>query len=102
MSVRVLYKQVSASQRPCSYYQCRKPILRNIAQDKKGRLYHYGCLLDAQEERYRCLECFGQFDATEVAVEAETVMQREGYMRETMRPRCPFCGCMNLKRIRSN
>lgn len=102
MSLRILYRKVPASQRICSYYQCLKPILRNIDRDNQGHLYHHGCLLSAREERYRCLECYLQFDATEVAFEAETKIQREGFMRETMRTHCPSCGCMNLKRIRSN
>jgi hypothetical protein len=72
MSIRVLYRKIPVSIRICSYYQCHKSILRNIDRDKNGHLYHHGCLLSAREERWRCLECYAQFDATEASFEEIT------------------------------
>lgn len=98
MSIRVLYRKIPVSNRICSYYQCHKPILRNIDRDKNGHLYHHGCLLSAREERWRCLECYAQFDATEASFE-EITDSRQGEFRERIRVLCPHCGCRNLRHM---
>lgn len=97
MSVRILYRTIPVSKRTCNYYRCQERIQRNIAQDKNGHLYHYGCLLDAQEERYQCLECNLNFDATEAGFE-EITDSRQGEFRERSRVLCPNCSCRNLRR----
>ena len=96
MSLRVLYRKVPANQRFCSYYRCQKPILRNIDRDKDGKLYHHGCLMAAQDEQYRCLECYSIFNATEAAFESGERWNGDE-VREVLRVRCPNCGCANLK-----
>lgn len=97
MSVRYLYRIVPRSKRICNYYRCQQPILRNIACDKNGAIYHYGCLQSARDEQWRCLECFMTFDATEGSF--ETVEdERQGEFRERLIMICPSCGSHNLKR----
>jgi hypothetical protein len=71
-------------------------VLRNIDRDKDGRIYHHGCLMDARDERHRCLECFATFDATEAAFE-EAQKFKDGLFSEGLKPICPFCGSSNLK-----
>jgi hypothetical protein len=99
VSLRSLYRQIPSAKRTCNYYACQDPILRNIDRDKKGRLYHHGCLLSAQDEAYRCLECYAIFDGTEVSFEFE-----EHYKADEVSQRvilsCPHCGCRALKRLR--
>jgi len=97
MSVRALYQKIPASKRLCNYHDCPSPqILRNIDVDKNGRIYHHGCLLDAREEKYRCLECFTVFDATECGfVEAQKIAGDE--ISEGVKPVCP-CGSLNVKK----
>lgn len=96
MSVRYLYQMIPRSKRLCNYYRCQKPILRNIARDKNGHIFHYGCLSDAQDERYRCLECGSLFDATEAALyEKQKVSGDE--VKQILGVSCPNCGCQNLK-----
>lgn len=92
MSLRRLYKSVPKLKRTCSYYRCQKPILRNIDQDKEGRIYHHGCLMAAQDERFRCLNCYAIFDATEVALDFQ-------FGKLTLL--CSHCGSANLKRLHS-
>jgi DNA-directed RNA polymerase subunit RPC12/RpoP len=96
MSVRYLYKSIPHSKRVCSYYRCQKPILRNIDRDKDGHLYHHGCLMSAQDERYRCLECLNVFDATEVAFDIKQVVKGDSIV-ERMQIMCPHCGSVKLK-----
>jgi len=96
MSVRALYRKIPESKRTCNYYLCRDPILRNIDIDKDGRIYHHGCLLDAREEQWRCLECYQVFNVTECGfVEAQKVVGDE--ISEIQKPVCP-CGSLNVKR----
>lgn len=90
MSLRVIYQRIPASQRVCTYYRCRKPILRNIDRDKDGCLYHHGCLMRAQDERYRCLECYAIFDATQAVL-------LDDFGKTQLA--CPSCGCTNLRRF---
>jgi hypothetical protein len=96
MSLRFLYRKVPVTQRTCSYYRCQKPILRNIARDQNGKLYHYGCLGSARDERYRCLECYSMFDATEASFQSRQRIQGDS-IGEIIRLACPNCGCINLK-----
>jgi len=91
MSLRFLYRQMPVSRRVCSYYRCQKPILRNIAQDKTGALYHWGCLQSARDEQYECLECASSFDGTEVVL--------TDYGDKTV-VGCPSCGSVNLRSMR--
>lgn len=67
MSVRYLYRVLPASKRVCSYHRCQRPILRNIAKDKNGALYHYGCLQSALDEKHHCVECDSILDGTQVS-----------------------------------
>ena len=97
MSIRALYQKIPESKRTCSYYLCRHPILRNIDIDKGGRIYHHGCLLDAREEKHRCLECFNVFDATEASFEEAQKIQGDE-ISEELKPICPSCGSSNTKK----
>lgn len=99
MSIRYLYRKIPKSKRTCSYYLCQKPILRNITRDKNGHIYHYGCLSDAQDERYRCLECGSLFDATEAAYDEHQIVQGDE-VRQSLEVICPNCGCQNLKSLK--
>jgi len=54
MALRYLYRELSSSRRRCR--GCGKTIRRNIALHK-GELWHYGCLQEARQKRYRCLDC---------------------------------------------
>lgn len=96
MSVRYLYKTIPQSQRVCSIFRCQKPILRNIIKDERGRIYHYGCLQTARDERYRRLNCFTSFDATEASCEAAQRFFNNEFS-ERLRALCPNCGSINLK-----
>lgn len=93
MSLRILYRKIPVNKRICSYYRCQKPILRNIAEDQEGRIYHYGCLQSARDQRFRCLNCYAIFDGTEVVVSEE--------FSDKLTPICPYCGSRNLKRLQS-
>jgi hypothetical protein len=98
MSLRFLYRQMPVTKRVCSYYRCQEPILRNIAKDKKGRLYHYGCLMSALDEKFQCLECLNRFDGTDVVFEvAEKWVDNQ--VSQILLVRCPHCGCENIKRL---
>jgi len=102
MSIRYLYKAISRSKRICNYYRCSRPgriILRNIARDKNGAIYHYGCLQSAKDERWRCLECWMTFDATECSF-TETHDMRNDEFRERYSPICPGCGSHNIKPLK--
>jgi len=99
MSLRRLYGSIPTNKRACSYYQCQKPILRNIDRDKDGRIYHHGCLMSAQDEQYQCLECFTVFNATEAAFTSCQKIQGDS-IGEGLRPICPNCGCQNLKSLK--
>jgi DNA-directed RNA polymerase subunit RPC12/RpoP len=99
MSLRRLYGSIPIDKRLCSYYLCQQRILRNIDRDKDGRIYHHGCLMSAQDERYRCLECFTIFDATEAAFAEHQIVQGDE-VRQSLRVICPNCGCQNLKSLK--
>jgi len=89
MSLRRLYRSIPKAKRICSYHRCQKPILRNIDQDKGGHIYHHGCLMAAQDERYKCLNCFALFDATEAALSDQ--------FSDHIEVVCPHCGSINLR-----
>lgn len=93
MSLRFLYRKIPVNKRICNYYRCQKPILRNIAEDKDGRIYHWGCLQSARDERFRCLNCYAIFDATEVALDFQ-------FGKLTLL--CPHCGSFNLRRLHNH
>ena len=94
MSLRRLYRSIPVQARICVW--CQEPILRNIDQDKDGRLYHHGCLLTAKETFYECLECFANFDGTEATfIEGQSSFNDE--YRQTRQSICPHCGSSNLK-----
>lgn len=98
MSLRFLYRKIQVSKRICSFHRCGQPILRNIARDQNGHLYHYGCLQSARDEQYRCLECYQTFDATEAGqYEKQTV--RDGEVVELIGVSCPSCGSQNVKSV---
>lgn len=97
MSLRNLYRIISVLERTCSFYGCQKPILRNIARGKDGRLYHWGCLQTALDKRFQCLECNTSFDGTQVGF-SEAQSFRNDTFTERARPACPSCGSINLKR----
>ena len=96
MSFRFLYRRIPVSERVCSYYKCRSQILRNIARTSDGRIWHYGCLMNARDEQYRCLECYATFDATEASFDTKQII-RGDFMAERLQPLCPHCGSQNLK-----
>ena len=98
MSLRILYRRIPRDKRICNYYGCQKRILRNIDRDKEGRIYHHGCLMTAQDEHFRCLDCYRTFDATEGSFETVQV-QRQDEFREKLIMICPNCGSHNLKRL---
>ena len=54
MSLRYVYRKFAAKQRICT--GCGRIILRNIAV-YQGELWHYGCLMEAQKKKYRCIQC---------------------------------------------
>jgi hypothetical protein len=87
---------VPVNQRRCNYYRCQKPILRNIARDKAGRIYHYGCLQSALYEKFRCLNCLNVFDATQAAFQEKQVF-KDGMFSERIQLLCPNCGSTNIK-----
>ena len=96
MSFRFLYRRLSAKERICSYYRCRKPILRNLAKDKAGRLYHWGCLQTALDEQYRCQECHLVFDATEAVLEEKQKFYGDE-IKELLGIVCPSCGSRSVR-----
>ena len=98
MNLRVLYRKIPVSKRICNYYRCQQPILRNIARTKNGAIYHYGCLNNALDEKWRCRECFMTFDATEVSFEEMQILKNDEF-RERYRPICPGCGSHNIKSL---
>lgn len=99
MSLRRLYGSIPVEKRLCNYYRCpSKPIIRNIDRDKNGHLYHHGCLMAAQDEQYRCLECYTIFDATGAAYEEYQIVCGDE-VRQSLRVICPNCGCRNLKSV---
>jgi len=91
LSDRFLYRRIPANERLCSYHRCREPILRNIARDKDGRIYHWGCLQSARDEQYRCLECYSTFNATEAIFEEEQSSYNDEF-RQVFKVICPHCG----------
>ena len=98
MSFRFLYRRWPASERRCNYFDCQKPILRNITRDKRGRIYHYGCLQTALDEKWRCRNCWTTFDATECAFDEEQLM-RGDEVKQKLIPICPSCGSHDLKKV---
>jgi DNA-directed RNA polymerase subunit RPC12/RpoP len=94
MSLRRLYSSIPLDRRLCSYYRCQKPILRNIDRDRSGHIYHHGCLMAAQDEQYRCLECYLTFDATEAAFDLCQSSFNDEF-REKLTVVCPSCGSRN-------
>lgn len=99
MSVRYLYR-IPVSQRICSYYLCRKRILRNIDRDKNGNIYHHGCLQNALEDQFHCLDCFSSFDATEASFTEKQQFFNDDF-RAALKPICPNCGSSNIKPLGS-
>jgi len=91
MSLRRLYKSIPKLKSICSYYRCQKPILRNIDQDREGHIYHHGCLMAAEDERFRCLNCYAVFDGTEVVLSED--------FRDKLTLICPYCGSANIRRL---
>jgi hypothetical protein len=101
MSVRYLYQRIPRSKRICNYYHCSRPgriILRNIARDKNGAIYHYGCLQSARDEKWRCQECWMTFDATEAVIEEEEFCYNDEY-KLRLKVSCPSCGSQNVKNL---
>jgi hypothetical protein len=97
LSSRFLYRKIRPEKRLCSYYRCQMSILRNIARTKDGRLWHWGCLETALDEQYRCLDCYGTFDATEVVLE-----EKQKFVGDSQKTlfslACPNCGSHNMRR----
>ena len=89
MSLRRFYSTLPVQSRQCSW--CQDPILRNIDQDKDGRLYHHGCLLTARETQYECLECYAHFNGTEANFEEGTAVDGNDWKR-SRKTLCPHCG----------
>jgi hypothetical protein len=98
MSLRRLYKSIPTNQRLCTYFRCQHPVLRNIDRDKEGRIWHHGCLMAAQDERYRCLECYLCFNAVEAAWETTEQSFNEDFQKR-IQVVCPGCGSTNLKSL---
>jgi len=98
VSIRALYRRMPKSKRVCSYYRCQKELQSN-PDFKNGHLYHHGCKMSAEEERYRCLECLNIFDATEASWDVTQKLHGD-CVGETIKLMCPYCGSLNLKRLR--
>lgn len=96
--IRLLYKDIPRAERRCNYYGCQQAILANIDQDKGGRIYHHGCLITAETETFRCLECYATFDGTEVAFEFQEHFKGDEVTQRSVLS-CPHCGCRALKRL---
>jgi hypothetical protein len=96
MSLRALYRRIEPKKRICSYYKCRERIQRNIDRDKDGNIYHHGCLMDAQDEEYHCLDCYSTFDATEACFTEKQQFFNDNF-RVQLKPICPNCGSSNIK-----
>ena len=88
MSVRHLYQAIPESQRICSFYRCQQPILRNITKTEDGRIWHYGCLMTARDQKFYCFNCQAQLDGTQV-----TPIDINGQQNFA----CLLCGSMNIK-----
>lgn len=94
MSLRKLYESIPVETRRCAW--CHASILRNIDQDKDGRLYHHGCLLTARETRYECTECFSNFSGTEANFEDESRTEGDDFKLHR-KATCPHCGSSQVK-----
>jgi hypothetical protein len=100
--MKVLYRRLPRDKRICTYYRCGQPVLRNLDRDwllKTGQIIHHGCLMAAQDERYRCLECFTIFNAIEAAFDEHQIVHGDE-VRQDLRVICPNCGCQNLKPLK--
>jgi len=89
LNLRRLYESIPTQARICTW--CNEPILRNIDQDKDGRLYHHGCLLTARETWYDCQECYARFDGTEANFEQDISCFGDDWCLHR-KPFCPHCG----------
>ena len=98
MSLSFLYRRIPSKDRVCS--RCQRPILHNITQDGKGRLYHYGCLQTALDEKHSCWNCGMNFDGTEASVDFVSVFF-QGEYRQERQVQCPSCGAKVKKRRRN-
>jgi len=96
MSDRIVYRNVPLQQRICSYHLCHKPIIRNIARTKEGRLWHWGCLQSARDKQYKCLDCYGTFDATQAILEEKQKLCGDD-IKELFGLICPICSSRNIK-----
>lgn len=88
MSVRYLYEKPEV-ERFCSW--CAEPIRRNICKTADGRLWHYGCLMNAKDTHYQCPECWADFDGTEANFEESTVADGNDWKR-SRKALCSHCG----------
>ena len=91
MSDRGLYKKVPLAKRVCSWVHCQDQIQRNIIKSKDGRLWHYGCFINARDAHFQCKECFATYDGTEVNF-IEGGSGRGDTFRQEWIPTCPSCG----------
>lgn len=98
MSFRFLYRRIPTAKRLCNYYRCQKPVRRNIDRDK-GRIYHHGCLMNAKDELFRCLECVSDFDATEANYEYKDIPVGDDVQKQVT-ILCPYCGSSHLRHPR--
>lgn len=89
MSLRYLYRKYAPEERICP--GCRKPIIRNIAVHE-GELWHYGCLQEAKQWKYRCLNCHRVLRKLDVA---------ESQVMGVPLLSCRFCGSTGVQPLYS-
>jgi DNA-directed RNA polymerase subunit RPC12/RpoP len=94
MSLRRLYNSIPIQARHCTW--CHNQIERNIATTPDGRLWHYGCLNDAKDTHYECVECFSRFDGTEACLEEIQSMRGDDFTTGR-KASCPNCGSSDMK-----
>ena len=88
MSIRYYYGKIPTEKRLCNW--CGKPILRNI-DEHEDSLYHHGCLMNAKDAYFECLDCLNRFDGTFV--------NRVDY-GDGPQFACGNCGLTRLRRIK--
>lgn len=101
LTIKVLYRRIPRSKRICK--GCQRPVLRNLDRDwflKTGQIYHHGCRMAAEDEKWRCLECFVTFNATEASF-IEVTDFRDDEFHERRKAVCPNCGSHNVKSLSS-
>lgn len=85
MSLRYLYRKYGSRDRVCR--GCGKTIQRNIAIHQ-GEFWHYGCLMEDKQKRYRCLDCYRTLSTLETT--------ESSIMGHPVRS-CGYCGSTQIQ-----